>query len=327
MKTLYRLSSALLLASALTACGEAVIEDTAPVCDRACLIDLASAYVSGLESNSTDGVILSDEVRIVENLAPIRAGEGLWADITGPSTDFGVVVPDEVNQTVGWLGMVERAGEPSVVALRLKLDPRGSVVEAEHLFAAIPEDRMHRFQSPRSGLVTEVAETARMDHDALIDIGESYYDALDDNDGSLTPFAEDCQRHENGMVTAGAEAGAGPNANSAPISRDCEGQLSANVMAYITTIDNRRVFAADPVTGLVMGLSHFRHPMDFEPYEVTALDGSIIMYDVDRLPFTPFDLPAAHIYKVGDDGLVHEIEAMGFRAELNAATGWENSAE
>ena len=32
--------------------------------------------------------------------------------------------------------------------------------------------------------------------------GASYYDALDDNDGSLMPFAEDCARHENGMVTA-----------------------------------------------------------------------------------------------------------------------------
>ena len=322
----WRLATSLMLASVLTACGETgEAEAETPVCDRACLIDLTNAYVAGLESNDASSVPFSDEVRIVENLQRINAGEGLWSDITGAGTDFAVMVPDEVRQTAGWIGMVERDGEPAIVALRLKLDPAGSIVEAEHLYSSVPQDRTEeRLTTVRPGLLSEVAADARMDHDALIALGETYYPALDDNDGTLMPFAKDCQRHENGMVTAGAEAGAGPNANSSPIARDCAGQLSSNVMVYITTIDNRRVFAADPVTGLVMGLSQFRHPMDFEPYPVTALDGSTIMYDVDRLPFEPFDLPAAHIFKVGADGLVHEIEAMGFRADLNAPSGWEN---
>ena len=95
-------------------------------------------------------------------------------------------------------------------------------------------------------------------------------------------------------------------------------------MTYITRIDNRRVFAADPATGLVMGLSHFRHPMDFDPYEVTALDGTKIMYSRDKqMKFAPFDLPAAHIFKIGADGEVHEIEAMGFTAPYDSPTGWE----
>jgi hypothetical protein len=34
-------------------------------------------------------------------------------------------------------------------------------------------------------------------------------------------------------------------------------------------------------------------------------------------------LPAAHIFKIGADGKVHEIEAMGFTAPLNSPTGWE----
>jgi hypothetical protein len=34
-------------------------------------------------------------------------------------------------------------------------------------------------------------------------------------------------------------------------------------------------------------------------------------------------LPAAHIFKVGADGQIHEIEAMGFTAPLNSPTGWE----
>lgn len=322
--------TALLLASALTACA-AGGDDAAPACDRACLIDLTGRYVAGLEGKSTEGIPFSDEAVIVENLKRIRAGEGLWADITGAGSDFSVIVPDEANQTAGWIGMVERDGQPTVVALRLKLDPRGSIVEAEHLYAAINtetplgERQLANLQTVRPGLLAEVPEASRMAHDALIALGASYYDALDDNDGTLMPFAADCERHENGMVTAGANAGPGPNGPQPhPVARDCAGQLTSGVFQYIDRIENRRVFAADPVTGLVMGLSHFRHPMDFTAYEVTAQDGTKLSYDRDEeMQFDPFDLPAAHIFKVGADGKVHEIEAMGFQAPLNSPTGWE----
>jgi hypothetical protein len=129
------------------------------------------------------------------------------------------------------------------------------------------------------------------------------------------------------MVTAGGTPGPSPIAPQPhPVSRDCAGQLSSGVFTYIDHIDNRRVFAADPVTGLVMGLSHFRHPMDFKSYPVTAADGTKIDYTRDnQMKFDPFDLPAAHIFKIGADGKVHEIEAMGFTAPLNSPTGWEDA--
>jgi hypothetical protein len=156
-------------------------------------------------------------------------------------------------------------------------------------------------------------------------IGLSYYDALDENDGSLMPFAGDCQRHENGMITAGPQAGPGPNAdpNRAPVARDCAAQLDSQTFVYIDRIENRRLIAADPVTGLAMGLSHFRHPMNNLPYQVTHTDGSTSERNKENMPFQPFDLPAAHIFKVGADGLVHEIEAIGFTAPLDSPTGWE----
>jgi hypothetical protein len=214
----------------------------------------------------------------------------------------------------------EKSEQPVMIALRLKLRD-GKITEAEHLLADINPNDMDNLKTPRSGLVTQISEAKRMNHAELVKIGASYYDALDDNDGTLMPFADDCQRQENGMITAGANAGAGPNsAGTINVARDCAGQLSSKVMTYITLIDNRRVFAADPTTGLVMGLSHFRHAMDTGPYEVINVDGSTGTYE---LKYDPFDLPAAHIFKIGEDGKVHEIEAMGFLAPYNAPTGWE----
>jgi hypothetical protein len=313
-----------LLIAALALCAGASAAH-AKSCDRACLIKLTDAYVAALVQHKPKAVPIAANAKFVENVTRMKMGEGLWATASGGATAFSLHVPDPANQTAGWLGMMQSKGEPVLVAIRLKLKD-GKIVEAEHLVTSVRKEEMARMQTPRPGLLADVPAANRLPHDTLIRIGASYYDALDDNDGTKMPFAADCERHENGMVTAGPgpSVGAGPNgAGSAPIARDCAGQLTSGVMAYITTIGNRRVFAADPVTGLVMGLSHFHHPMDFEPYPVKATDGSVTMYDKSRFTFKPFDLPAAHIFKVGADGRVHEIEAMGFMASLNSPSGWE----
>lgn len=314
-------------------------------CDRECLKGIAENYLFAISAHDPAAVPLADNIRFVENIKAMQPGEGLWQSATSGPNDFAIYVPDEVNQSVGFMGMLkymatppipasasdeekaklanaEKTEQPVLLALRLKIE-NGKITEAEHLLAAITEANLANLKTPRPGLVTEVPADKRMDHDQLIKIGASYYDALDDNDGTLMPFADDCERHENGMITAGPNAGPGPMPQEgAPIARDCAGQLSSKVMTYIDRIENRRVFAADPVTGLVMGLSHFRHPMNKGAYEVTHVDGSKTMMNLDDR-FGSFDLPAAHIFKIGADGKVHEIEAMGFVAPYNSPTGWE----
>ena len=319
-------------------------------CNRQCLIDATDAYVAAMVAHDVSKAPLSDEIVFVENITKMRPGEGLWKSIVkGPST-FAIHVPDEVNQAAGYLAMMtymappqapqgaspeERAElaekppveQPVLVAIRLKLDPRGKIVEAEHLLTGVREAQMVNLASPRPGIFTEIPAAERKSHDELIKIGASYYDALDDNNGELAPFAPDCERHENGMITASGKPSAAPaipGAAAAPrVARDCRGQLNSNTFQYIDRIENRRVFAADPQTGLVMGLSHFHHPMTNLPYKVKALDGSEIERNKENMPFAPFDLPAAHIFKVGADGQIHEIEAMGFTAPYNSPTGWE----
>ena len=319
------------LATTVLAAAFAPVQAVAkPVCDRDCLIKLTDAYVASFARHSLDGVAIEPAAAIVENVKPIKAGEGLWKAVQSGPTQFQVHVPDPVNETAGWLGMVQVDGKPTMVAIRLKLDKDGKIAEAEHLYAAVTGPALKNIETLRPGLTTAVPEANRKTHDELIKIGRSYYDALDDNDGTKMPFAADCERHENGMITAGPNAGGGPPGAPPPVHptpHDCAGQISAGVFQYIKTIGNRRVFAADPVTGLVMGLSQFHHPMDFTSYPVKAADGTITQTKRNEGMFktlTPFDLPAAHVFKVGADGKVHEIEAMGFRAPLDAPSGWEN---
>jgi hypothetical protein len=90
-------------------------------------------------------------------------------------------------------------------------------------------------------------------------------------------------------------------------------------MTYIGSIDLRRIWIADEEKGLVFGYIMFRHPLDAPNKHYPVLvDGKV----TDRpMAFNPFDLEAAHIYKISG-GTMHEIEAMGFTLPLNSKNGW-----
>ena len=296
-------------------------------CDRDCLNTTMDSYLAALVAHDPNAVALAPDLIYVENVTRMRPLEGLWEHAISGPTEFAIKIPDVEQQQAGFMGVMRRQGPDSnpqnvLLSIRLKIED-GQITEAEHLIA--PVNEMQRLQTPRAGLVNEVSEGSRQNYDDLVAIGLSYYDALDDNDGSLMPFADDCQRHENGMVTAGPEAGPGPNADPdrAPIAKLCGPQLDSNSFEYIETIDNRRLVAADPVTGLALGFSHFHHSFENLPYLVTHTDGSTSQRNADNMPWDPFDMPAAHVFKIGADGLVHEIEALGFMAPHMSPTGWE----
>jgi hypothetical protein len=223
------------------------------------------------------------------------------------------------------MGVLQQDGKPVILALRLKLDG-GKITEAEHLIGPIQPKGLPYLQTVRPGLMSEVPAGQRLPHDALTRIGAPYYDALDDNDGSMAPFAADCQRRENGLPSAGEGANIVPadaDPNGPHVASDCKQQIDSHFFEYIRTINHRRIVAADPVTGLVIGFSQFRHAMDNLPYKVTYNDGSIHDVTAKDMPYKPFDLPAAHIFKIGPDKKIHEIEAIGFLAPYKASTGWE----
>ena len=319
---------AVLFTLSIAVYGGTAAAQGAATCNRACLIDVAKSYVAAVAAHDVSAAPLASNVAFVENVTRMKPGEGLWASATSAPKGFAIYVPDVDQQQAGFVGVMERKGqngtEPVMVAIRLKLQG-GKIAEAEHIVAGLSANNMARMQTPRPGLLSEVPAANRKSHDELVKIGLSYYDALDDNDGTLMPFADDCQRHENGMITAGPEAGAGPNAdpNRAPVAKLCGPQLSSKTFTYIDRIENRRLIAADPVTGLAMGFSHFRHPMTNLPYQVFHTDGSTSERNSENFKFNPFDMPAAHIFKIGADGKVHEIEAVGFVAPYNSPTGWE----
>lgn len=296
----------------------------AATCERTCLKSLADGYVAALVAHDPSKAPLARDVRMVENIKRIQPGEGLWKTASAVPTTFRIYVTDPVAQQVGLLAVMQEDGNPIQLGLRLKLEA-GKIAEAEHVVVhKLNAANLPNLQTPRAALISTVPEPYRDSRSRLLYIGASYYDALDLNNGSLAPFADDCVRFENGGQSARKPVPTGPSEDSfAPFGAlGCAKQLDTQVMAYITKIDDRRVWIADEETGLVFGLSHFRHAMDKTEWPTYGVPG----VPFRKIDYKPFDLPAVHIFKIWG-GQIHEIEAIGFLAPYNSSSGWDNSSE
>jgi len=185
---------------------------------------------------------------------------------------------------------------------------------------------------PRPALLEDVPKADRMKRDQLVKIGLSYYDALTGEDGTLCPMAKDCERHENGMITAGGKQempmpAAKPKADPeqqkmfeimAKFPRDCTGQISTGTFAYITEIKPRRLVVADVQKGLAVGFSMFYHDGSLRVQKIKGVPGVTEM----PAPQGQFNLPAVHFFKIRK-GQVHEIEAIGAGLPYGSPSGWE----
>src|SRR5580658_5165222 len=318
MHNKYRL--AMLLVTAVAAICPALVQaETLITCKtRACYDRLVDDYLAALVAHDPSRIAFAPDARLVENIKATRIGEGLWKTATATPTTFKIYVPDPVSGQVGFMGLMQEGGKPILLGLRLQVF-EGHVIQAEHVIARdLNEQSLANLQAARPIFSKLIPQGMRMPRYEIKGIAYSYYDALDFNDGELAPMARDCDRHENGRESSGSRtppaAGTPPPNYSA---MDCTRQFSTGMMAYIDNIDNIRVLAVDPFTGLAFGLSHFHHSMKNHVFPIKGVPG-VTQRQVNH---APFDLPAAHIFKISD-GKIHQIEAMGFLAPYNSPSGW-----
>lgn len=315
-----------LLASTVTLAAPAIAQD----CDRDCLIALADAYATGVVQDDPGAVRWTDDAVVVENLERIAPGEGIFDTVTaGPTTEYAVHVADPVSGQVGLLTMMNEGDTPVFVGIRLQLGEDGALAEAEHLVARdLSPAQLANLQDERARLMEPVPEPYRDSRERIIWLGESYYDALDNNNSAHSNMADDCERRENGFQTARnpmvRENNFG-NGQTDPIftylgGLGCAAQMDTNMWEYITRIENRRVEIADTETGLVWGMSHLEH--DFES-DVFPLLGVPWADSRDLSQFDPFDMPAIHVSKVWG-GAIHEIEALGIVMPYNSPRVFED---
>jgi hypothetical protein len=310
----------------------------AQTCDRQCLVTIMQKYLGALVKHDPKAVPFADEVKFTENTATIPVGDGLWVTASGGPTEFQIYAADPVTQQVAALVvMKENSNKDVLLGVRLALR-RGKIAEAEHhavrdnLAGGLPN-----LQKPRPGLVEDLAPADRTPRDQMVDIGLSYYDSLTGEDGTLAPFAPECERRENGGISVGGKRVPKPEAQKtapaqppgdpemaklsmavAAAPNTCEGQISAGVFAYITEIRNRRLLVVDEQKGLAVGFSNFYHDSKLKTMKLKGIPG------VDSVPAYQgvFNMPAMHLFKI-KKGKIYDIEATGLVLPYGTKTGWE----
>jgi hypothetical protein len=325
---------AFVLAASLLMLATAASATAAPACDRQCLDDLMHKYIAALVAHNPQSLPFADKVKFTENSANgvdlLKVGEGMWKNATGGPTDFQIFAADPEAQAAACLVVMKESDKDVMLGARIKLKD-GKITEAEHLVVRSgmgrqPLSEMETLKVARPGFSEDIPKAEQMKREDLLRIGLSYYDALTSEDGTRAPFAAECERHENGMTTAGgappkpkanaAPGGAMPTGGFAGVPRDCEGQLSAGVFSYITEIKPRMVLA-DVQKGISIGFSMFRHdgtkrlPKDAAP----GTD--------NKTQYGQFNLVAMHIYKIRN-GKLYEIEAPGATLPYGTKSGWES---
>jgi len=316
----------LLCAFFAVACGKKA-EETAGLPDREPLIKIMDQYLAALVNHDPSGAPLAADVRLVENIVPTPIGEGFWKTATGGPTEFKIYVSDPVDNQVGFMGIMENEGKPVLVAARLKVE-NDKITEITHMVSSMSLENgvPDTLITPRAGLVTKLTPEERVSREQMMKAAFAYYDAIQFNDGTIAPFADDCQRRENGgtasnngMPPPDGTEGETPFGSMAAFGRlKCGEQLSTGIMGYITYINQRRLAAVDEEMGLVMIYSMFNHDGEPNPLKIKNTPG------VTESPnnWGQFTVPAVHIYKIRN-GQIYEIEAGAIvGVPYQASDGW-----
>jgi hypothetical protein len=293
-------------------------------CDRACLVGIVEGYMNAIFKHDTKVVpALAKDVRMTENTAEVGVGEGvLWRSRVEP-TSFKIYVADPVAGQVAIQTRLKIQSRDALVAVRLKID-RGKILEIEQLYDRnVNEAAIPLLTTPRPGLVNDIPPNQRRSREYMTWVANSYFDALEGDNGKIAAFAEDCERHEQGYQTVhnpppGGRSRPGPglpDPNTPQGKSDlafsmltCTQQVDSKIFAYMKHIRPRRALIVDEQKGVVATFPLFVHDGTRRGEPENATPGMI----QNLVTMEPFGIR---------DGLIHEVEVFPF---VTVPYGWGN---
>jgi len=319
----------------LFSCALALISSAgfAQSCDRACLEHWVDRYLDAVIDNNPDALPLTDDVRFTENGQRLALRDGLWQTMQAKG-DYRIFVADVPAQQVAFIGNIfEEHRDPSqmtpaLIALRLRIEG-DAISEIEH-FVVRSTSAAERVAgtTPRPAFTTAVPADKRMSRRELLETANMYFTGMQMNDGLMDyPFAEDCDRLENGMRSTNAPTPPGetrpdPSDSSVYSAQwSCMEQFQSGLIFFVNRIRDRRFVAVDEERGLAFSFVFFDHSGGEFRHGVTPQGREVIAG-----PVQPWTWGIAEMFKV-QDGLIHEIEAILERVPYGMNSGWSTYEE
>jgi hypothetical protein len=324
----YWLAGAAALVLGASASAAPIGGGVTPACDRACMTGIVDRYLAALVRHDPAGLPLNRDVKFTENAARLQVGrEGLWVAASEAPSGFRIYAIDVGAGQAGFYGVMKERDRPLIIALRLKVI-NGQITEIEHVLARnLRPDTVKNMATPRPEFVATLPAANRLPRQQMVNIADSYFEAIEHADGKLAPFADECVRRENGgQTTHNAKPVPWPVPLGSRQADDamaylgtlsCSDQLDTHVMDFITRLWPRRHEIVDEEIGLVFSFPMFQH---------RGGTGTIKIYNVpgvDSLPLggSSSNLQAGEIFKI-DRGRIIGVEAMGTSLPYGTKSGW-----
>jgi hypothetical protein len=181
--------------------------------------------------------------------------------------------------------------------------------------------------APNHLLLEAVAAAERMARPDLMKTANMYFSGMQRNDGrGVYPFANDCDRFENGAPTTkapprGNEIGKPrPDPKTATMYSGqwiCREQFESGLLHFVSRIRDRRYYVAiDEERGLVFSFAFFDH-MGGDTRHYATPDGRQIAAG----PTTPWTWELAELFKL-EKGKIRRIEAVVTQSPYGMDSGW-----
>jgi hypothetical protein len=290
-----------------------------PQFSREELYAVLDQYLAALKAGDPTKVSWAPQVRNTENNVAMMVGDGVWNTISAMG-EYDLRFADVKMNQVAMFGVLTETQETSAFALRLKVDDRKRVTEAETLVLRQLNQGI-RFEGQkfeRQPAMNELLPPEqRLPRQRMISIADGYFDTLQLNDGQLfTKFHPNCKRIENGVQTTN-----NPNFAVVPVSRlGCEEQFRMGNYRYDTRLRARRFPLVDEERGIVLAMGFIDHSGALKEYRLT--DGTPVKSPLTR----PHSFYLFEAFKIRD-GAIEQIEAVFMTVPYNMPSPWDDWAQ
>jgi hypothetical protein len=318
------LTAAMVLVASFSSRIDASIGPIPLNCNRACLENVIDQYLNAVVAHDPKKMPFSADVRYTENYQALEIGDGFWKTAQARGKYKHIFADPEFGQVASMGTMVE-AGQPLLMSLRLRME-LGRITEVESLYYRsggrgpnniadmdkphVPEDMW--FKS------IPVAQPRQ----ELIAVADGYFTGLQKNDGKgingtgTYPFTNDCNRIENGSLTASAPPR--PNLAAGAIdafAMDCMTQFKLGYYFVVQSIHGRRYPVVDQERGVV-----WAHGVIDQ-----GTVNSGVLSDGRPYTFTGFNRPSSILFTEAfliEGGKIRRVEMVGPSVPFHMNSPW-----
>lgn len=286
-------------------------------CGRACLEGFADRYLEALVAHDPSRIPLAKNVKFTENGQELAVGDALWATASDKPTTYRIYLTDPQTEQVGFSGLMKENGKLALISFRLKL-ANGNITEIEQIVAR--DDGQFfggkSLTTPDPIYAEILPPSERSSRADMIAIADSYFKALERMDGTRpVPFAETCNRLENGMQTTNNPGFGGASGDGYNITAlSCIEQFKSGYFKFVTRI-RRRHLVVDEERGMVSSTALLDHAGNIK---------SVILTNGRTLPVglsSPTTLLGGGFFKI-KGGKIHRIHTVLITAPYGMKPGW-----